>query len=83
MKNAEEWIIKWFVNNGKMSEKEVIANINKNYIDIGLVDSFGFLQLLSDIAEEFEMEFSDEDFSNEKFFTISGLSELLRGMNNE
>ena len=83
MNNGREWIIDWFVKNSKLSEEEILANINENYIDIGLVDSFGFLQLLSDITEEFGIDFSDEDFNSEIFFTISGLGEYLRGINNE
>lgn len=43
----------------------------------GLLDSLGVLQLVTFLAEEFGVEISDEDFSEENFATVGALLALV------
>ena len=49
MQNEREWIEDWFVKNAKVGKDDLRKLQNDNYIDIGLIDSFGFIQLVNDI----------------------------------
>lgn len=74
---AKEWIINWFVENGNI-EREVVENsMENNYIEAGLIDSFGFIQLVSDVEEGFGISFGDDDFANENIFVIGGLIQII------
>lgn len=77
MKRVEEWMINWFVSYSKMTEKQVQENMNKNYVEEGLVDSFGFIQLMSDIENEFRVEFSDDDFEKGDILILNDLIEII------
>lgn len=72
----KEWISEWFVNNG-VSLSDVENNMGSNYLEVGFLDSLGFLGLISDCEDHFSMVFSDDDFSNDLMFTINGLSEII------
>lgn len=72
----KNWICEWFVNNG-ISFSDVENNMNSNYLEMGFVDSLGFLGLISDCEEHFFIVFSDDDFNNDLMFTINGLSEII------
>lgn len=76
MNNVKEWVINWFVNSANCEREKVEENFEQNYIEVGLVDSFGFLQLIADI-EEMGTILSDKDFENEALFTINGLIAIL------
>ena len=77
MKNVEKWVVEWFVDNGGSVKEEIYTNMQENYIENGLVDSFGFLQLIADIEEKYKFVFEDSDFENEKLFVIEGLIEVI------
>ena len=76
MNNVENWITEWFVSNANY-EKELQKKNRINYIENGLIDSFGFIQLIADIEEEFGFSFSDEDFEKEETFFIEGLIQVI------
>ena len=44
-----------------------------NYFESGLVDSFVFITMLSDIEEKYGVSFSNDDFLDRSFATIDGL----------
>ena len=75
--NKKEFIINWFFEKSMLSREEVEKGLEKNYFEQGLIDSFAFLELISQCEETFGMEFTDEDFSNEDIFTIKGLIDIL------
>lgn len=75
--NKEQWVINWFVENASIEYQIIEQNIQSNYIEEGMIDSFGFIQLISDIEEEFKMSFDDDDFMDENIFTIKGISEKI------
>ena len=77
MSESKKWIVDWFIKNGNLNEKDIMEKLDDNYIENGFIDSFGFIQLLSDISETFGTEFADQDLDDEKFFTINGLAILI------
>ncbi len=70
-------------------EREIIGNLQdflgkdlSNYLEedlihTGIVDSFGFTQLLLYIEEEFGISFSEEDMEDRNIKTLKGLVEKI------
>ncbi len=79
MNNINEWVINWFVENSDAEEEDIKPNIENNYFESGWIDSFEFMNLISDIEDEFEIEFSNDEFQNRDFATINGLIKILKG----
>lgn len=73
----KEFIINWFSGNSTMSRKEIENNMSINYFEEGLVDSFTFMELITACEENFDIQFSNEDFQNDDIFTIQGLVQIL------
>ncbi len=73
----KEFVINWFVDKSAMTKDELEKDLNINYMEQGLIDSFAFLELIAACEKKFGFSFSDNDFSDERFFTISGLIETL------
>lgn len=74
----KEDIIAWFSQQSGVSEEEILQNANENYFDLGYIDSFAFIELLS-LLEDKGYTFSNEQFENRKFATIAGLIAILEG----
>lgn len=74
--NFQDWVIKWFMKHALISESELILHKDENYFDLGYIDSFEFIELLSDI-EELGVELGNEQFEDRRFSTISGLIAIL------
>lgn len=77
MQSEREWIENWFVKNAKIGKDDLRKLQNDNYIEKGLIDSFGFIQLVNDIEKRYQIVFEDDDFENEHFFIISGLINIV------
>lgn len=75
MENINVWIKEWFVNNSQGTEIEFVGT--QNYIESGWIDSFQFLELISDIEEHFGISFSDDDFAKEEILTMDGLVKII------
>ena len=75
MKSLEEIIShvqKWFIDKYSLT-----VDINERYIDSGLIDSFDMITLIDFIEQSYNIEFSSDDLIDPRFFTISGLCELI------
>lgn len=76
MMDVKTWIINWFSNN--CDEKLDIDNCYEdNYFESGLIDSYKFIMLLSDIEEEYNIQFENDKFQDREFSTIKGLIKAL------
>lgn len=73
----QKWLVDWFSKNSSTSEEEVLSHLNDNYFELGYVDSFGFLSMIVDIQEKYDIELNNDDFTGQGFSTINGLSELI------
>jgi len=57
-----------------IDEKEILSY---NYIEKGLIDSFGVIELISTVESAFDFVFSENDFKAERFSTIGGLIKII------
>lgn len=68
-----EWLIIWF-----SQKSEIPLRVeDKNYFEIGLIDSLGVMELIEDIEKEFRIRFTEENFQDRRFSIIAGLSEII------
>ncbi len=72
-----DFVLNWFAENGTLSREELEEDTGVNYLELGLIDSFAFLELISTCEEEFGIQFDDDDFQNEDIFTIEGFIGIL------
>lgn len=76
---VKHFIEDWFLENGSLKKEDIKSN--DNYIESGYIDSFGFLDLIQTCEDRFNIHFSDDDFENDKIFTIDGLAEIIEAKN--
>ena len=77
MNEISKWIINWFVTEGEIEEQDIISNLDTNYFSAGFIDSFKFINMISDAEEKFEIEFDNEQFEDRSFSTINGLAKVI------
>lgn len=58
-----------------------INNYDSNYFDEGL-DSYSFMELIAELEQKYNIEFSNDDFANEDFFSINGLAVIIEEKRN-
>jgi acyl carrier protein len=73
----KDFIIGWFAENSTLSREELEKDLTINYLESGVIDSFGFLDLISACEEKLGITFSDDDFSDDRIFTIAGLIDII------
>ena len=74
----KEWLIDWFCNHSSLSAAELEAASKEDYLKKGIIDSFSFVMLISDIDDEFDIAFTNEDFLDPRFPSIDGLTEMIK-----
>lgn len=74
--NYLDWVINWFAAHGS-AEVEVKEHLDENFFDLGYIDSFAFITLMSDIEDEFGVSFDNDRFQERAFSTIHGLATAL------
>ena len=77
--DVENWLFDWFEKNTSAKKDEISKNLDENYFDNGWLDSLKFIELINDVEQEFQILFSNAEFQNRKFVTISGLKEIITG----
>jgi len=68
LSSIQEWLL---------TNHSLDVDINARYIDSGLIDSFDMINLIVYIEGTYNIKFSSHDFQDPRFFTISGLCELI------
>lgn len=76
------WLKQWFINQNNLSEFPDDAE-NKNYFEMGLIDSFNVIELIEAIETEFEIKFNQDHFQDRRFSTINGLAEIITEIKQE
>lgn len=70
-----------------LQEKHTIqesVNLDEvNYIEEGYVDSFGLVQFVFDLEEQFDITFSDDEMTSEEFQNIGSLIRLIENKVNK
>lgn len=75
--DIKEWLIDWFANHSSMNAAELEAASKEDYLKSGIIDSFAFVTLISDIDDEYEITFTNEDFLDPRFSNIEGLAAMI------
>jgi acyl carrier protein len=71
----------WFVRRGTADQIATVDSLrDQNMFESGLVDSFGVIELITDVEKRFCIEFSERDFQDRRFPYIRGLAEMIRSM---
>lgn len=73
----KEWLMDWFSKHSSLSTSELETASKEDYLKKGIIDSFSFVMLVSDIDDEYEVAFTNEDFLDPRFPTIDGLAEMI------
>jgi acyl carrier protein len=81
--NIADWIKTWFMDNAKLSLDELQSKQDSNYFDLGWIDSFQFIKLITDIEEHFKISFSNDEFQDRSFSSYSGLSRIIKSKINK
>jgi acyl carrier protein len=76
--NVVDRIIRWFQKNSNIEEDQLYQNLSSNYFELGWIDSFKFIEFISYLEREYEITFSNDEFQDRSFATISGLSAIIR-----
>lgn len=82
MKIYIDWLKQWFINKNNLSEFPDSAE-NKNYFEMGLIDSFSVIELIEEIEVEFKIKFNQNHFQDRRFSTIQGLAEIIANIKQE
>ncbi|MCX6985404.1 MAG: phosphopantetheine-binding protein [Lentisphaerae bacterium] len=72
-----DWLSIWFVKNTNVSEEEIEECSSKSYFELGLIDSLKFISFIPDIEGHFNIQFSNDEFQDRKFSTITGLADII------
>lgn len=68
-----EWLMSWFqerVPGLELGETE-------NYIDKGVIDSFGIIELIEAIESRFDIKFDQKDMQSLELFSVDGLASII------
>jgi len=68
-----DWIFNWFIPRNEGQE----LDLEKNFFEMGLIDSFGVIELIEELEEEFEITFDQLDFQDRRFSSINGLAIIV------
>lgn len=78
---VEDWLTSWFVARSKIGRDavEIAADAlrNTDYFDAGWLTSMEVVEFVTEIEQQFAMQFSDHDLQDLRFVTINGLAELI------
>jgi acyl carrier protein len=73
----QNWITDWFAENTLIERDVLLSGLKSNYFENGWIDSMKFISFLTDLEQQFRIEFSGGDFEDRNFSTISGLTKII------
>ena len=78
---VQDWLTSWFVARAKIgreaAETGASALHKTDYFDAGWLTSMEVVEFVTEIEQEFAMQFSDHDLQDARFVTIDGLAALI------
>ncbi|HZW93794.1 MAG TPA: acyl carrier protein [Candidatus Eremiobacteraceae bacterium] len=78
---TNKWLIDWLVTRGKIGkhalEKQPDTLRETDYFEEGWLSSMEVVEFVTEIEQEFAMQFSDRDLQDPRFVTIEGITELI------
>lgn len=71
----KNFILSYFMTKTNKAQEELLCSVS--YFDENYIDSLGIFELISALEEEYDFEFTDDDFQNRDFVTIDGISQII------
>lgn len=71
---GDDWLARWFSQRGVTIER---TDPSVNYVELGLVDSFGLMQLIMDIESWVGTEVPGEKLQDPAIQTLGGLAAVI------
>lgn len=76
--DEKEYLIDWFSQNSNISKEFLLQNSDKNYFESKWLDSFQFINLITNLESTFDIVFDNDEFQNPDLTNIEGLSEIIK-----
>lgn len=76
-KHIQNKIIEYLKTGNPLIKKNTKIPLNKSLLELGLVDSFGIIELVGFIEKTFKIEINDQDLTKQRFGSIEKMSELI------
>tara|TARA_A100001388_G_C28616302_1_gene425350 strand:- start:91 stop:354 length:264 start_codon:yes stop_codon:yes gene_type:complete len=80
-KKIVNWLLELFKTNDQEAFESISNEIedleNRNYFELGLIDSFGIIILIEEIESYYSIRLTEKHFEQRKFSTIAGLAEII------
>jgi acyl carrier protein len=73
----QDWLKQWFATRGKLGGQANQRLLDVDYFEAGWLTSMEVVEFVTEIEQQFGMQFSDRDLQDRRFVTISGLTELI------
>jgi acyl carrier protein len=74
---VQTWLKDWFQSRAKLGTQAKEFSLDINYFEAGWLTSMEVVELITEIEQQFGIEFSDDDMQDQRFETIAGLAELI------
>jgi len=71
-----QWLAEWFSKKKKFTGDRAKL-LTLNYFEAGLLTSLEVVEFVTEIEERFSIQFTEQDFQDPRFGTLSGLSQLI------
>jgi acyl carrier protein len=79
--NVQAWLAEWFVARGKIRKaalEDLRDTLNAtDYFEAGWLTSMEVVEFVTDIENQFDIQFTDRDLQDVRFVTIAGLTDLI------
>ena len=77
MKETLQQLVELLAQRANLSEIEEVDYHAFRFLDAGIIDSFGLMQFIMEIEEEFDIELTPDNTQSEEFRTLGGLALII------
>lgn len=74
--DVQDWLTNWFTSRAKIG-RQSSPSPDIDYFAAGWLTSMEVVEFITEIEQQFAMQFSDRDLQDPRFVTITGLAELI------
>ena len=75
-----DWVLDWFAKNRDIDLTIANQHLDENFFELGYIDSFGFIMLISAVQEQFGITFDNDQFQDRSFATLKGFANAMERM---
>jgi len=77
MEQAQQWLVEWFRRRRKTGKLGPDELLHQNYLEAGWLTSMEIVELVTEIEDNFSIQFSESDLQDPRLVTVHGLAELI------